>query len=160
MQCPFCQQEVKKTPCKFCNRNFHIFKDKEGVVVTYQKSPLIEIASHFEKLMTNKLSEEHNRRIPFRIKRKGITWRSELSWAKNLLREVDYDLDLLLEVMDYLTTNKKFSWAINSSISNYMKSLNVGIAIIKSKREKEAKEQERRLRMEQALANRDEIFNG
>lgn len=155
--CPHCTAPIYKTSygeCPSCNKNVVEFEDHY-----YKSSPVVTVLEHFEKLVSANMSKENNTDVVFRIKRKGLMWRYECARAKQLLREVNYDLDFLLEVLTFLAQHKNYSWRFKDSIASILPMLNAGVSIIRSKREKEKAREDRAKAFDSYLDERGDILN-
>jgi hypothetical protein len=157
MKCPHCGKDICKLNYKECIECGKTIVEFEGYY--FKSSPIIAILEHFEKLVSRHLSKETNEKIIFRVKRKGLMWRYECARAKQLLAEADYDLDLLLETLTYLSESNKYSWRFKDTLGAVLPMINAGISIIKSKRDREALKEEKAKVFDSYLDERGDILN-
>jgi hypothetical protein len=155
--CPYCKAPIYKISygeCPSCNKNVVEF---EGHY--YKTSPTVTVVEHFEKLVSDNMSKENNTDIVFRIKRKGLMWRYECARAKQLIREVNYNLDFLLEVLTFLAQHKNYSWRFKDSLASVLPMLNAGVSIIRAKREKEKVKEARAKAFDNYLNEREDMLD-
>lgn len=141
MICPRCNQEVSKIKDKTCPNCGRSVYEHGGKL--YEKNPIDIIIQAFEKILSNKLSEDKEFPVIFRIKTKSQMYRYERKKAEQYLKEAEGDLELLLDAISWLANNKKYSWRFTNSLANLVPILAVGLAVMRSWREEDARREER-----------------
>lgn len=150
--CPACGSKILKSKnnCPNCNAYYYVFDNK-----IFPENPVEKILTLYQDLMTKKLSRELNKRVPFVINRKGVTYRYEVARIKQLIKEADYDIDILAKAIQVLFDSHKHSFRFNGSIGSLIPSISVGLAIARSIVEEERKKQER----QEKLSSIDKLWD-
>lgn len=141
--CPSCgtQQERRVNGrCPRCLAQVDIYKGHW--VRTGKESPPEEIVRHFERRVSTRLSAGREVPVVFSIPRKGMRIKRERLAAERLLKQADYDIDLVLAALDILFYNQKFSWKSRDSLIYADIDFTSALAIARADREE-------RLRMEE-----------
>lgn len=120
MKCPACHQEVKRVKGKCsnpeCKTPLELFKGR-----LYRKedgAPNVKILKRFEELVRSSMSMKANGRpVPFYISpRIPSLYRRETIAAETLLELTDGDIQLVLDTLETMFSDKDWAWKQYSSM--------------------------------------------
>jgi hypothetical protein len=115
MLCPGCktEQKVRKEGryCPNCWEEVSIYTTKQGEKLWVRVSddaPPTALVKHWLEAMSEKLTQEHGRKINFDIHpmRNKHKYMREVAMAESLLTQVDWDIDLAKRAMSYVVDNE------------------------------------------------------
>jgi hypothetical protein len=112
MLCPKCKQDVVRRTggrCPHCQVELSTYKGRW--YRTNIGSPSVSVLDHFVKLATDQANKNRTTaKVSLAIPKKSSLYRRSLVVAERLLELCDGDYELVIETLNVLFTNSRFSW--------------------------------------------------
>lgn len=161
--CPVCHQSAtnrKFGTCPNCGISLTVI-DCHWIALRDDKKPGEVILNHFYRLVSDRESKTYDLAIPLiPVARRAARYKREIRFAYSLLKEADYDLDLVLCAITQLFKNNRFAWKLFSSLLQIGHDFSLALLLEKARQEKEYAQQQQELKLAKDLDNREKIFNG
>ncbi len=157
--CPKCGLDIKRRKagaCPVCSTDLQA--SVEGWVDVSAASSSVLLLSHFEELVSRQQSAISKTQVVWKIPRRGLTYRTELVLAKQLVHEAG-DLDMAFVALDLLFTRKQFAWKTYTSLMQLRRDYSVALAIATAELDAEEAEARRRYDTLASLRSRENLFD-
>lgn len=156
--CPGCKTEQTRRVAGRCpSCGLPIEAHKGFWYRTEIGSPTQAVLQHFEGWVSKVLSKGRQTPVIFSVPRKSSRYKRELVAAERLLRHTDGDFDLVIETIDLLFTDRRFSKSRNTLLwleSDFLTAL----AVAQANRESRGKKEELENKAYDAVMNREQLF--
>lgn len=158
--CPQCKTEQSKRKaggCPNCGTPVDVHGGR-----WYRRShnaPNVQIVRRFEKNVSHKLSAGRTTPVIFAIPERSTRYKRELKHAEKLLQDANGDLDLVLEALDILFSDAKFSWKNRTSLLFLHSDYDAAVALANANRTQRQAATEKLRRAAERVLQSENVFS-